>query len=78
MVYIVFSHVLDGKVIHNKFECNWPCFVKPKPRGVPCGLEAISGQHLLQELVGQEASLFDVAHAFAYFQVHPTAYRYFP
>jgi hypothetical protein len=46
--------------------------------GVPGRLVAKMGQYLLQELVGQEASLFEAVHAFTYLQVNPTAYGYCP
>jgi hypothetical protein len=42
------------------------------------GKYSLSGHSLLQKLVGQEASLFDAVHTFAYLMVHLTAYGYFP
>jgi hypothetical protein len=59
IVCIVFFHVLDGKVIHNKCEFNSSCFVSPQSWVVPGRVVAIRGQSLLQCVVGQEARLFE-------------------
>ena len=72
VVGVLFVHVLDAKVIHDKREANWARLVFPKARGVLALVISMFVELLLQQFLRNGARVRQPVHPFHSLEKKPS------